>query len=91
MRWIGAFWCIIVCVARSAILTFSRPLPPKSEEFFRLKKIQGKKKRDTEAAQAEIAAEKEEDVEYSADSGIGGGDAGGKDMLDQGKDEDVIF
>ena len=62
-----------------------------SEEFFRLKKIQGKKKRDTEAAQAEIAAEKEEDVEYSADSGIGGGDAGGKDMLDQGKDEDVIF
>jgi V-type H+-transporting ATPase subunit D len=62
-----------------------------SEEFFRLKKIQGKKKRDTEAAQAEIAAEKQEDVEYSADSGIGGGDAGGRDMLDQGKDEDVIF
>ena len=61
------------------------------EEFFRLKKIQGKKKRDTEAAEAEMAAEKRDDVEYSADSGIGGGEAGGKDMLDQGKDEDVIF
>ncbi|KAG7571368.1 hypothetical protein FFLO_00720 [Filobasidium floriforme] len=61
------------------------------EEFFRLKKIQGKKKRDTEAAEAEMAAEKQDGVEYSADSGIGGGDAGGKDMLDQGKDEDVIF
>ena len=61
------------------------------EEFFRLKKIQGKKKRDTEAAEAEMAAEKQDGVEYSADSGIGGGDAGGNDMLDQGKDEDVIF
>jgi hypothetical protein len=91
MRWIGTFWCIIVRVARASVLTSPCPSLPNSEEFFRLKKIQGKKKRDTEAAQAEIAAEKEEDVEYSADSGIGGGDAGGKDMLDQGKDEDVIF
>lgn len=61
------------------------------EEFFRLKKIQGKKKRDTEAAAAEMEAEREEGVEYSADSGIKGGAEGGADMLQQGKDEDVIF
>jgi V-type H+-transporting ATPase subunit D len=65
------------------------------EEFFRLKKIQAKKKRDN----AEADAKREEDRKVSEelgvarhpDEGVGGGAAGGHDMLDQGKDEDVIF
>ncbi|KAJ9118562.1 hypothetical protein QFC22_003782 [Naganishia vaughanmartiniae] len=77
------------------------------EEFFRLKKIQGKKKRDTEEADAEAdakaalaAANAAREAESGApsrketenpDDGVGGGDAGGRDMLDQNKDEDVIF
>jgi hypothetical protein len=31
------------------------------------------------------------EIEYSKDSGIGGGADGGGDMLDEGKDDDVIF
>jgi V-type H+-transporting ATPase subunit D len=71
------------------------------EEFFRLKKIQGKKKRDTEEADAMEDAKVEdkaagtksnkEEKQENPDDGIGGGDAGGGDMLDQGKDKDVIF
>ncbi|KAJ9110925.1 H(+)-transporting V1 sector ATPase subunit D [Naganishia cerealis] len=80
------------------------------EEFFRLKKIQGKKKRDTEeadaaadaAAQAAAANPSQEEApgmnsrtgkeeRENPDDGVGGGDAGGRDMLDQHKDEDVIF
>ena len=77
------------------------------EEFFRLKKIQGKKKRDTEEADALAdaaaggAASSDADGKASGaesgeqrenpDDGIGGGAAGGGDMLDQDKDEDVIF
>lgn len=48
------------------------------EEFFRLKKIQSKKKRDE-------AQDTNEEGEYTQDQ------AGGADILDQGKDEDVIF
>ncbi|TIC18904.1 ARM repeat-containing protein [Wallemia mellicola] len=48
------------------------------EEFFRLKKIQSKKKRDE-------SQDTNEEEEYSQDQ------AGGADILDQGKDEDVIF
>ncbi|AFR93667.2 V-type H+-transporting ATPase subunit D [Cryptococcus neoformans] len=65
------------------------------EEFFRLKKVQGKKKRD--AANAEQSRENENKAfeatggELHRDEGIGGGVAGGADMLDEGKDEDVIF
>lgn len=65
------------------------------EEFFRLKKIQAKKKRDTAESEAvrakQRAAADERGEEVHPDDGIGGGEAGGKDMLDQGKDEDVIF
>ncbi|TCD64655.1 H(+)-transporting V1 sector ATPase subunit D [Steccherinum ochraceum] len=56
------------------------------EEFFRLKKVQGKKKRDAEAAEAMriAAAAADENVENIE---IGGG---GGDIIDS-KDEDVIF
>ncbi|GMK58433.1 hypothetical protein CspeluHIS016_0504650 [Cutaneotrichosporon spelunceum] len=63
------------------------------EEFFRLKKVQGKKKRDAAAADA-ARAEKNAAVDESVvakDDGIGGGMAGGADMLDADKDDDVIF
>ncbi|KAM5535203.1 hypothetical protein V8D89_011139 [Ganoderma adspersum] len=58
------------------------------EEFFRLKKVQGKKKRDAETADAArraLEAEGHEDVQPTLASGGGGGDILG------GKDEDVIF
>ncbi|WVW85842.1 hypothetical protein I302_107880 [Kwoniella bestiolae CBS 10118] len=65
------------------------------EEFFRLKKVQGKKKRDAEKAnesrQAQNAEFTERGGELHRDEGIGGGEAGGADMLDEGKDDDVIF
>lgn len=57
--------------------------------------MQGKKKRDAEKAETDRAdanAEHEgQGGERHRDDGIGGGTAGGGDMLDQGKDEDVIF
>lgn len=65
------------------------------EEFFRLKKVQGKKKRDAEKANAErlkmLAQLEEQGHEVSKDDGIAGGAGGGEDMLGQDKDEDVIF
>ncbi|KAK8854960.1 hypothetical protein IAR55_003700 [Kwoniella newhampshirensis] len=65
------------------------------EEFFRLKKVQGKKKRDAEKADESRQGQNEEyraqGGEVHRDEGIRGGDAGGADMLDQGKDDDVIF
>ncbi|EIW67416.1 hypothetical protein TREMEDRAFT_45365 [Tremella mesenterica DSM 1558] len=65
------------------------------EEFFRLKKVQGKKKRDADRTDSERAAANAEFTESGGevhrDEGIKGGEAGGGDMLDQGKDEDVIF
>lgn len=65
------------------------------EEFFRLKKVQGKKKRDAEKTQQERSAGNKEfeegGGEVHGDDGVGGGAAGGGDMLDEGKDDDVIF
>ncbi|RSH78503.1 H(+)-transporting V1 sector ATPase subunit D [Apiotrichum porosum] len=65
------------------------------EEFFRLKKVQGKKKRDAAAADTDRSvanAEAEaQGEEVHKDDGVGGGAAGGGDMLDQHKDDDVIF
>lgn len=60
-----------------------------SEEFFRLKKVQGKKKRKVEIAENEkrLAIQRGENVEETT---IGGGADGGGDILG-GKDEDVIF
>jgi V-type H+-transporting ATPase subunit D len=60
-----------------------------SEEFFRLKKVQAKKKRDAAEAEAK-RKEANAGAERHKDDGIGGGAAGGADMLDS-KDEDVIF
>lgn len=54
--------------------------------------MQGKKKRDAQKADAERAeANAQPGVEVSKDDGIGGGEAGGADMLHHDKDEDVIF
>ena len=65
------------------------------EEFFRLKKVQGNKKRDAERVlndRSEKNKEYEQDGgEVHRDEGIGGGAGGGDDVLGQGKDEDVIF
>lgn len=65
------------------------------EEFFRLKKVQGKKKRDAEQAEANrTKANADHEAgggELHKDEGVAGGAEGGKDMLDDGKDDDVIF
>lgn len=64
------------------------------EEFFRLKKVQGKKKRDAEKAN-EIRKKEKAEIENQGrevgrDEGLKGGAEGGGDMLGE-KDEDVIF
>ena len=65
------------------------------EEFFRLKKVQGKKKRDAEKRAEDRSKANEQHVqdggELHKDEGMGNGAEGGRDMLDEGKDEDVIF
>lgn len=54
------------------------------EEFFRLKKVQASKKKRQAAADAELALkETTEDTAY--------GESGSGDLLNQDKDEDVIF
>ncbi|KAH9842751.1 vacuolar ATP synthase subunit D [Rhodofomes roseus] len=57
------------------------------EEFFRLKKVQGKKKRDAETAETQrrLLEETQESVDITPELGGGGGD------LLSSKDEDVIF
>ncbi|RPD66081.1 hypothetical protein L226DRAFT_188233 [Lentinus tigrinus ALCF2SS1-7] len=57
------------------------------EEFFRLKKVQGKKKRDAEASEALRKALGAQEEEASAAPDVAGG---GGDLLGS-KDEDVIF
>ncbi|CAA7271547.1 unnamed protein product [Cyclocybe aegerita] len=56
------------------------------EEFFRLKKVQGKKKRDNAARDANL----EEHGPSAIDDAIGAEETGGVDLLSS-KDEDVIF
>lgn len=60
------------------------------EEFFRLKKVQGKKKRNQEIAETEKRAAQMQATEADQESGAGAGGGGG-DLLANGKDEDVIF
>lgn len=81
-RWVLAHW------RRRRLILYR-------EEFFRLKKVQGKKKRDaekrdTDRLEANAQHEKEGGVIHG-DEGVGGGAGGGGDMLQQDKDEDVIF
>jgi V-type H+-transporting ATPase subunit D len=57
------------------------------EEFFRLKKVQAKKKRTQEAEDTEKKAKAMQDEGVEGD---GGGTKSG-DILGEGKDEDVIF
>jgi len=57
------------------------------EEFFRLKKVQGKKKRDAAAAEEKKAAE---GVKSLVDDGAGEGGPAVSNLLED-KDEDVIF
>ncbi|KIJ25134.1 hypothetical protein M422DRAFT_193824, partial [Sphaerobolus stellatus SS14] len=57
------------------------------EEFFRLKKVQGKKKRDTAIEeQRRLAADQEEEAKVVFEME----DSGGTDLLSS-KDQDVIF
>lgn len=69
------------------------PLTP-SEEFFRLKKVQGKKKRDAAKAEEERGAANAEaearGESIHRDDGVGGGAAGGGDLIEE-RDNDVIF
>jgi V-type H+-transporting ATPase subunit D len=54
------------------------------EEFFRLKKVQASKKKRQAAADAEVALNQAvNDTDY--------GEGGSGDLLNQDKDEDVIF
>lgn len=62
------------------------------EEFYRLKKVQGKKHRDQETADKEAKAKKlllGGDVHE--ESKVEGGGGGGNDILGEKEDEDVIF
>ena len=57
-----------------------------SEEFFRLKKVQAKKKEKAAASDKERSAHQaQRDSEQAPD------DAGSGDLLNAGKDDDVIF
>jgi len=63
------------------------------EEFFRLKKVQGKKKRDVAAREAERAVDQEASEVFEVFEGTQepvDGESGGGDLLSS-KDEDVIF
>ncbi|GAA5826299.1 hypothetical protein JCM10212_002839, partial [Sporobolomyces blumeae] len=75
------------------------------EEFFRLKKIQGKKKKGVEEKEVEERRKRQDeanerrggndDADDDGDDGAGRGDApqaeGGGDLLNADKDDDVIF
>lgn len=55
------------------------------EEFYRLKKVAGKKQRDTAAADAEMKAKKD------AAAGGGGEGEAPADILASAEDDDIIF
>lgn len=57
------------------------------EEFYRLKKVQGKKHRDQESADKEAKAKKLLNEGNAEESKV----EGGGDVLGQGEDEDIIF
>lgn len=61
------------------------------EEFYRLKKVQGKKHRDQETADKEAKAKKLLGGDVHDESKVEGGGGGGSDILGEKEDEDVIF
>lgn len=69
------------------------------EEFYRLKKVSGKKQRDVAAADAEMAAAKQKEAEKRAQYGTPtqeakeekGEDVDSTDVLGEQEDNDVIF
>lgn len=62
------------------------------EEFYRLKKVAGKKQRDVAAADAERKAKKAAEATKSDQDNVEpADDSGPTDMLAAGEDEDVIF
>lgn len=70
------------------------------EEFYRLKKVSGKKQRDVAAADAEMAAAKQREAEKQAQDGTPAQEAKKKeeeeevdstDVLGEQEDNDVIF
>ncbi|KAI1336073.1 vacuolar ATP synthase subunit D [Xylariaceae sp. FL0016] len=61
------------------------------EEFYRLKKVAGKKQRDTAAADAEMKAKKEAAKANEDQENVSPDDSGPADMLAAGEEEDVIF
>ena len=60
------------------------------EEFYRLKKVAGKKQRDVAAADAEMKAKKEAQ-EAGDQENVKPAESGPSDMLATGDDDDVIF
>ncbi|PMD30626.1 ATP synthase subunit D [Hyaloscypha variabilis F] len=63
------------------------------EEFFRLKKVQNKKQRDTAAQDAEMRAKREAKAKADSDkeNEDAGDEAGQPDILGEQEDQDVIF
>lgn len=66
------------------------------EEFYRLKKVSGKKQRDVAAADAEIAAARQKEAEKKAQAGTPAQEAKEEeaestDVLGEQEDNDVIF
>lgn len=62
------------------------------EEFYRLKKVAGKKQRDSATADAEMKAKKAEAAAKSDQENIKPeADSGPADILATGEDDDVIF
>lgn len=61
------------------------------EEFYRLKKVSGKKQRDNAAADAEILAARQKAAEEEAQNGKPAEEPESTDVLGEQEDNDVIF
>ena len=62
------------------------------EEFYRLKKVSGKKQRDNEASNAEVLARREKQEEINRLHSLENGEIPeAPDVLGEREDEDVIF
>ncbi|KAG9791533.1 V-type proton ATPase subunit D [Exophiala dermatitidis] len=61
------------------------------EEFYRLKKVSGKKQRDQAAADAEVALQREKEKAKGVSENENEKEVESKDVLGENEDEDVIF